>query len=299
MVRLTDLEALVAVASAGSITGAAQRLGRSQPTVSRQIARLEEQLGTRLLARDMQGVAMTPGGELALEFATEVLKRYTALTMELEAADQHLSGTIRIITSTAPATLLQSILGEFSRRQQDVRFNVSFGDSAAVATAVVAGNADIGLSGFVEHDPRLERIEVGSDEIVLAVPSTHRFAARRRVSLAELAGERFVLRERGSGTQRLFFDAAAEAGHHLEDADATVMVANAHAVLEAVAAGLGVGIVSELSRAHHTADVVGVRLRELSLVRPLWLVRRAGASDDAQAALVAHLVRVFPRHAAL
>ena len=273
---LADLEVLAAVVATGSLSAAAERLGRSQPTVSRRVARLEEELDACLLTRSGRGTTATTEGELVVEFANEVIGRYSELLANLRENGRRVSGSLRIIASTAPATFLPGLLAGFAQRQPCVRFDVALADSAAVMLAVADGRADVGFSGRRDDDERLEYEPVTSDEIVLVVPGGHRFAARRRVSVDELRGERFVLREHGSGTQQVFLDTLATAGYDLGEGTSSVTVGSAEAVVAAVAAGLGIGVVSESAIAHRVGDVVSVRFSEVTLARPLWLVRRAG-----------------------
>jgi DNA-binding transcriptional LysR family regulator len=277
LTKLADLEALAVAVEAGSLTAAARQLGWSQPTISRRIARLEQAFDARLLERGAGGTQPTPAGERVVAFATEVVARHAELIASLRADERRFSGSIRIMASTAPATLLPAILAAFSRRQPGVDFDVSLADSAAVASAVLEDRAEVGLSGCLVEDARLDHAPFCVDEIVLVVPGTHRFARRRQISVTELGDEQFVLREAGSGTQEVFYGALAAAGHDLAPLASSITVGSAEAVVAAVSAGLGVGVVSERALAHRSGEVAAVRLAEVSLTRPLWLVRRVGA----------------------
>lgn len=285
VVSLADLRVLLTVVEAGSLTAAGRHLGCSQSTVSRRLARLEEEYGTELVVRSGPNASVTRAGRDVLETATAMLDQHEALHRRLREHGPPLAGSIEVVTSTAPATFLPRLIAGFVERHPEVRFDVSIADSAAVHAAIAEGRAALGLSGTAdEEDGRLEFVPFASDELLVVVPAEHRFARSRRVPLAELADEVFVLREAGSGTQWILREALLRAGLDPGDLRGSLVVGSAAAVVDAVRANLGIAVVSESAVPRHADDVLGVRLTP-ALTRNLWLVlatdRRAAPPRDA------------------
>jgi DNA-binding transcriptional LysR family regulator len=147
-------------------------------------------------------------------------------------------------------------------------------DSAGVFAALRDGSADIGFAGAEPDGDDLDAEVVAADEIVLAVPRGHPLDGSRP-TVAQLAATPLVEREEGSGTRRSFTDALAERGTPLiTDQEWTIRDSN-EGVLEAVAAGEGVGVVSAWALERHARDDVhAVRLDGDPVARCLYLVLR-------------------------
>jgi DNA-binding transcriptional LysR family regulator len=272
--RSEDLMALQAVAETGSITLAAERLGRSQPGLSRQLQRLAADVGAVLLRRRPHGVSLTPAGERLRAYAEERLAAEEALRAELHTADGELRGAVRIIASTIPSDyLLPSMIAGFTARHPTVRLEVTVGNSAQVQQVLLERRADVGFAGLHEPDARLTHVPVADDEIVLAVPAAHALARHATVPVAALEDQQLVWREDGSGTQRTFMRALARAGLALPPSSATASLGSTRAVIAAVEAGLGIGVVSQRAVPSGPGrGVVAVRLEGLPLRRRLWLL---------------------------
>lgn len=294
--RTEDLAALDAVAATGSVTAAAQQLGCSQPTVSRQLQRLEADLGTSLLARHAQGMRLTPAGDRVLAFARERLAAEETLRDELREGRGELRGTVRIVASTTPSDyLVPGLVARFAEQHPAVRTEVTVGDSAQVPGAVLDRTADVGFAGRANPDQALTHLPVAPDEIVLAVPASHPLAGSSSVPLRALEGERLIWREEGSGTQRTFMEALAQAGTTLPAGSSTASLGSTQAVMAAVEAGLGIGIVSRRAiSGHDDRGVVAVRVDGVPVQRHLWMVyethRRRPAHHAAFLTFVSGLV---------
>lgn len=293
--RTEDLAALETVADAGSVTAAAQRLGRSQPAVTRQLQRLETDLGAALLERRGHGVRLTGQGERVVAFARERLAAEEALRAELVGDSPSLRGLVRIIASTTPGDyLVPELVARFSEHHPAVRTEVEVADSAAVPGAVLDRRADVGFAGRANPDDRLVHVPVATDEIVLAVPGRHPLAVHGHVPVTALAGERLIWREEGSGTQRTFMEALASAGWELPAGSATASLGSTQAVVSAVQAGLGIGVVSERALAGQRAEeVAAVRLEGVPVRRHLWMVHeRRAQRPGPQAAFISFVAGV-------
>lgn len=147
-------------------------------------------------------------------------------------------------------------------------------DSSEVIDRLMADEVDVGVIGTVVQRPGLRLERLAGDEIVLAVPPGHAFAQREVVTVAELAGQRVVQREAGSGTRRSVESSLAAAGYTETSWNEVLVLGSSQAVLQAVQQGLGLGFVSERAAADAVAAgrVAQVGIAGVDLRRALYLV---------------------------
>ncbi|MDQ4129850.1 MAG: LysR family transcriptional regulator [Actinomycetota bacterium] len=271
---IEQLRAFCAAVECGSFSAAARRLGRTQPGVSRQVQRLEAELGTKVLARTGGGVRLTVAGERLLAFARRTLLEYEALRDAAPHPRIDLRGDIRVVASSTPGEfVVPDLVVRFRARHPKVTIREWVTDSSAVPAQVLSGESNVGFSGLAVDHPRLRCEAIAQDEIVLAVPATHPLASRSAVRLDALAGERLILRQEGSGTLHTFLQALAGRGLSLPAHHEALRLASSRAVLSAVEAGLGIGLLSARAlHPHLTSRAQAVRLVGLPVVRSLYLL---------------------------
>ena len=155
-------------------------------------------------------------------------------------------------------------------------------NTRAIARRLLERHLDVALvEGPVVH-ARLEAIACRDDELVLIAHPHHQLVRRRRVEAAQLRGERFIVREAGSGTREVSERALAELGVTVS---AALQLGSTEAVQQAVASGLGIAIVSRAAAADLLVlgRVAVVRLRGVALRRTLSELRLKGRSASAAA----------------
>ena len=270
----TQLRALVAVARHGSFSAAAAALKLTQPGVSRQVQKVERELGVPLFIRRRGGVTLTAAGERVCAYAVETLERHAQLLRALDAEPLPPAGELRIAASTTPGEfVVPGLVAAFRGQFPSVQPRVAISDTAAVVADLEHGHADVGFVGARMSKRGLRYQVVAEDEVVLAVPVSHRFAGRDRVALAELVDEPFVEREGGSGTLLSLRRILTAHGRRLPRYQVVMELSSTQAVLSAVEGGHGLGWVSSLALAGRNRERVGaVRLEELTLRRPLYMV---------------------------
>ncbi len=268
-----------AVAESGSFSGGAEVLGISQPAVSQQVGELETSLGVRLFDRLGRGIRLTRAGEVLAGHA----RRIGAIEEEAERAIAELRGLRRGRLAIGASTtigvyLLPDVLGEFRRRHPRIELELEIGNTQNVQEKLAEGLVDVGLTeGFVEAR-EFDSVVFREDDLVAIAPPGHRLL-QGPVAAKRLCAEPFVMRERGSGTRAVIERALADAGLSVE---VVMSLGSTEAVKRAVASGIGVAIVSGLTVANEIrSGTLGlVRVSDLSIRRPLHLLRPRGRSDS-------------------
>lgn len=240
MMNYACLRAFHAVVEHGGVTRAARALGLTQPTLSGQISQLQAQYGARLVERVGRGVAPTELGR-ALHALT---RRFFAIEREIEAmlAQVHDPARGRLRLGADAPVHVVPILAAFARRHPAVRLAVAFGNRRSILDALIDRRCDIAVIADPPRDRRLFAQALRVDRLVALVPRAHDWAARATIDFARLASQPLVLREPGSRTRAVLESALAAAGARPEEG---LEMGSREGVIEAVAAGLGVGVVFE------------------------------------------------------
>lgn len=239
------LETFALVADLGSFSGAARRLGLTQPAVSFQVKALEKELGASLIDRSHGRVVLTPAGRTAYTHAKKILADREELLADIPRTTGKVAGRLRIGASTIPGEyLLPSHLADFKRHFPQVTVSLEIGDSARVVEMVEGERVELGFVGM-RPEGAFTVCRFAEDRLVVAVPKHHPLSAKKKVALQDLAGERWVFRGESSGTRSCSEIAFAEAGLETEELDVVAEMGSTQAVLNAVAAGMGVALVSD------------------------------------------------------
>jgi aminoethylphosphonate catabolism LysR family transcriptional regulator len=235
-----ELRAFHSVALHSSFTRAANALHVTQPTLSGQVKALEEAHGVKLLDRRGREVAPTELGRVLLDITRRLFALESEATQLLAAARGLIRGNLRV-AADAPYHVIP-LLAAFNRRHPGIRLALSFGNSERVLKDLFERRTDVAVLPNVAADPRLEALPLRRDRLVVFVERGHPWWRRRSIRLGELAEQRLILREPGSTTRAIIEEAMTRAGI----APAEVFeIGSREAVREAVAAGLGVGVVFE------------------------------------------------------
>lgn len=210
-VDIEQLEAFAAVAAEGRFTEAAKRLGVSQPTLSRHLQSLEQELGVRLLTRTPRGAALTDPGQRFLRRAREALDALRAGTSELHELAQTPRGPVAIgALPTVGAYLLPALIEVFLRENPQVQMRLVEGPAGELEERVAAGDLDFAVLTLPIARLDLVTQKLWSEPFMLAVPTGHRLArARRPVSLSTVVDEKLVIVSGSSANAPLW--AASEA----------------------------------------------------------------------------------------
>ncbi|KAA1421224.1 LysR family transcriptional regulator [Nocardioides humilatus] len=288
--ELRALELLAVVSRTGSLSAAAAELGITQQAASSRVRTMESLVGAPLLDRTRRGSALTPTGELVVQWSAGVLEAAEQLDAGIAALSADRRGHLTIAASlTIAEHLLPAWLVALRSRQQQLgqsptEVTMTATNSERVAELVTAGEVDLGFVEGPDAPEGLRHRLVGTDTLVVVVGPGHPWTqrARRRVTAATLAATPLVVREPGSGT-RTVLDRALQ---DLPTAPPALELSSTAAVRSAVTAGAGPAAVG----AHAIRDdlatgrLVRIDVAGLDLTRRLHAVWRGGAHPPEGAA---------------
>jgi DNA-binding transcriptional LysR family regulator len=239
---LLQLEYFCALARTQHVTRAAAELGVAQPSLSRSIARLEQDLGVPLFDRQGRLLRLNRFGVAFLGAVTRALSQLEEGRREVTDIAGLQQGQIAIAATTL--RWIPEVLQSFRRQHPRVRFRLIQSETEAMRRQLEAGEIDLGLTSQPMLGPNIRWQAVVTEEILLAVPAKHRLARRRRVDLSEVRDEPFVSLKRGYDTRDLTDGFCLQAGFTPRS---VCEVDEPAAIRALVRAGLGIAFLPEAS----------------------------------------------------
>lgn len=237
--RLTQLRSFYAVARMGSFTRAAEFLHVSQPTVTTQVGLLESRYDVELFHRQGRSVRLTELGDQLMQLAQQVFSLEADAAHLLGDAGELRSGHLRV-AAVGPYHVSRMLV-DFNQRYKGIKVSVSTGNSQDVLDRLLDYRADVGVLAQLVSDARFLSVPFSSHPVVIFTSSSHRFAKRRSIRMADLKGEKFILREQGSTTRKALELALEKAGVATE---VLMEVSSREVIRETVAQGIGIAAVS-------------------------------------------------------
>jgi DNA-binding transcriptional LysR family regulator len=289
---LRQLEALLAVAEAGSFTAAADQLHTVQSNVSEHVRQLESELAVQLLVRGRRATVPT-------EFGVRVIERARAIRSEIEAMHKDLSmlqgletghATLGVV-GTVSRLLVPMVVAEMRKQAPGLSLRLTEGASERLAGEVAERQLASAVVTEPVSNPRLHVEHLHDEDLVALVPSRLRDALSEPVPLAVLARETLILPPDGNPLRDEVESAARAERVELR---VPVEVEGIRLIADLVAAGVGVSIVPETAVAHDHVGVGQVRIARMP-PRRLALVTARGVqlslADQAVHEAVRRIVR--------
>jgi DNA-binding transcriptional LysR family regulator len=246
MYDLRQLQALLAVSRAGSYTRAAEVLGYTQPAVSYQIKRLQEEVGVRLVAQTGRGARMTPAGAALVKHAETVFAAMRAAAEEMTALTAHGRAVVKIEAfQSSCATLIPQAAALLGRENPNLRLVLHQAEPAKARATVREGEADLGIVAKWDNEPvpegeePMSRVTLLTDRRCMVMRQDHPLASRDQIDFADLAEESWVM----ESFRDRFVTACRDTGFDPKIA----ATADDHMTIQAlVTAGLGITLMNEL-----------------------------------------------------
>ncbi|MER6692832.1 LysR family transcriptional regulator [Streptomyces minutiscleroticus] len=244
---LQVLRSFQAVAEGTTVTDAAAEAGITQPALSRALNRLDEEVGAALFQRVGRGLRLTPAGQVFKEYADSILDSYDrGLRAVAEVVDPDAGVVSLAFLHTLGTWLVPRLVTGFRESSPQVRFELHQAGEIGLAQHLLDSTADLIITSKDPGHPLITWRRILVEPLWLAVPTRHRMAQRRRVRLAEVAEEPFIVLKPGYGLRNVTETLCHQAGF-------SPLVGFEGEEVETlrglVAAGLGVSLIPASSRA--------------------------------------------------
>jgi DNA-binding transcriptional LysR family regulator len=294
--NIHHLESFVRIIELGSFTKAAEELGLTQPTVSKQIVDLEQFFQVRLIDRTKRSLSLTRAGEILFKHAKDILSLKRE-TIDAMASFRGLkSGSLRLGASSIPGVyILPPILKAFKGRFGGVDLTLVLSDSQNIADRVENGDVDIGFVGSREETKRIAYKQFLEDSIIFIAPLDFPGV----IDIHDIAKYPLLVREPGSGTRKCFETALLK--RHLKPEDLHVVgeLGDTEAIKAAVREGMGISYISnravreELSRG--LLKVLSVKGFP-GVKRSFYVITKKGRSTSPQTEALLKIINEWRRH---
>lgn len=297
--HLKSLKIFCDIIRLGSFSKAAELNGVSQPSASQLVHQLEERLGVQLIDRSKRPFVVTAEGALYHEGCRELVQRYADLEQAVREAHAATAGRLRVAAIYSSGMgQMHRVVEEFRSEQPEVDLHVDYMHPNQVRSAVLSGDADLGVISFPESCKELAVTPWREEPFAVAVAPSHALAAGESTTIDELAGEAFVMPQAGLRVRD-------EIDRWLASRRVAVEVAaefdNLESVKRAIEVGEGIGLLPKpifatesLAGSLAAVDVRTSDGRPDSFVRPLGVLHRR---DEEPTEAVEHFLRLLRRHA--
>lgn len=277
--ELRHLRYFIAVAEEGQVTRAAQRLGIKQPPLTQQIQMLERELGVELFTRTPRKIELNAAGRMFLTEARNIVLSAEEAVERVRQLDKGIDSVLRIgLTSSSLLNIRsQALFDRFRRDHPHVSLKIEEGAAVDLLGAVREDKLDVAfIRAGVGRHAELATQWLDEEDLVVAVPTFHGYAASDSVALTDLQRTNLILyrQDRCRGIGDMLLERCSGSGLRLRVADETRRLMSA---IHMVAAGIGLTVVPDSVRAFHPANVVYKPLRaDSAITAPLNLVYRPG-----------------------
>lgn len=256
-VTFRQLRLFQALADTGSVSAAARAMHVTQPTASMQLREVTRAVGVPLYEVVARRVYLTEAGRELAQTARAIAQAWETFAQGIDGARGLTRGRLRVAVVSTAKYFIPRLLGDFCRHHPGVDVSLEVLNRDGVVQRLRENLDDIYVMSMPPADMDLADQVFMANPLVVIAPARHALARRKAVPLAELAQQRFILREKGSGTRMA-------ADQHFRRQrfrpDVRLELGSNEAIKEAVAGGLGVGVVSRhalhgLQREHGVAVV--------------------------------------------
>lgn len=244
--ELHQLRYVLAVAKTGNFSRAAEQCHVSQPSLSQQIQKLEDELGERLFSRLKRVAVPTAAGEALVARAARILGEIDAAHRDVADTSNLQRGRVSVgVIPTIAPYLLPRVLTALARDCPGLEVEIHENNTAELLVAAAACELDLAILSLPIHDERFVKEALFDEELLLALPPGHRLEKKATVKLADLEEEQFILMKEGHclGDQALRL-----CDRHGLHPQVVLRSAQLETVQALVMAGVGISLIPAMAR---------------------------------------------------
>jgi len=272
---LRQLKVFESVARHLNYTRAAEELFLTQPAVSMQVKLLEGQLGVALFEQLGKRIHLTEAGREVQTYARTVTQQLDELEAVLNRIKGLSGGKLRISVATTANYFIPTLLGTFSRRYPDITVSLDVTNRETLLRQLSENTVDLVVMGQPPAEADVEAQAFMDNPLVVVAPPDHPLAREKKIPLARLQEETFLVREPGSGTRIAMERFFSERGMKLKTG---MEVGSNEAIKQSVQAGLGLGLLSRdtVEQELSLKRLVILDVAEFPIMRHWYVVHRKG-----------------------
>ena len=245
LMRHSQLKAFHHVALLGGFSRAAEALFLTQPAISEQVKKLEQDHDTLLFHRERKRVRLTEEGEQLFLLTKQYFEIEQQIEEYMSSTSAAVDGALRIVADSAHH--ITFFLGNFRKRYPNITVTLHTGNTEDILEELRAYNAEIGIVGSLSPGGDMDALNLGSTKITAFAARGSSLAKKSRLSLKDLSALPLIFREQGSKTRQKLEEEAKKQGLALKPA---IVAEGREAVREVVASGAGIGFVSQAEYGH-------------------------------------------------
>jgi DNA-binding transcriptional LysR family regulator len=239
-ITFRQLETFSTVARLQSFTRAAEALHLTQPAVSIQIRQIADTIGLPLFEQNGREIALTAAGEEMLATVRELDDIWNRFESAIDDLKGFKRGKLRVGLVTTAKHFLPRMLGDFYRRYPDIDIELEIANRQRIVERLLGNQDDLYVMSYPPDNLDIVSHPFLDNEYVVLAPAAH-WAVGKAVTMQELAGEPFLLREEGSGSRHVIDEHMRETGIPLK---VRLSLASNEAIRELVASGMGLTVLS-------------------------------------------------------
>lgn len=288
---LEQLRHFHTVAETGSFTRASRELLLTQPAVSNQIRKLEEDLGQKLFERQGRGVQLTRAGEILYAHTRKIFQQLREAEGILEDLKSLETGNLSLGTvDVISIYVLPKIFRDFHEKYPRVEISIEVDNSTNISRGVLEGEFDLGFVTLPVEDKSLVSIPIYQDRMLVIAPTGHPLADKKIVSLADLEQTTLIIYKKGSVTRKIIEGIFEKEGRTLMP---DMEIDRPEAMKRLVEAGLGVSILPEMSVVRELKEgaLISLQTGKIHFERELGLIYRKGQFFSPSAAAFLEILK--------
>ncbi len=272
--NLNLFKTYVRVVESQNLSKTADDFGISQPAVTKQIQSLEDLYGVLLLERSGRKLKPTEAGEILYTYAKDIIKAVEKTERAMEELSDSRRGSLCLGASTIPGQyILPQLIKLYKDKFPTTSVSMDIADTEKIFSRVGEREIDIGIVGGWINNRKVDGFPWLEDELVVVVPANHRLAVYQAVKLKNLLNERWIFREKGSGTRKAIEGLMSAHDIRKEELNIYMEAGSTEAVLAMVESGVGISIVSRWAiKRIEMRNIKAIPLDEIDAKRYLYVI---------------------------
>jgi len=272
--NLSFFKTYVRVVETQNLSKTADDFGISQPAVTKQIQSLEDIFGVLLLERSGRKLKPTEAGVILYNNAREIIKAVDKTQSAMEEISESRKGSLYLGASTIPGQyILPYLIKIYKDKYASTSISMDIADSEKIFNKVAERELDMGIVGAWINNRKVDGFQWLEDELVVIVPESHKLAKNQEVKLNSLLNERWISREKGSGTRKAVESLLTAHGIRREELNIYMEAGSTETVLAMVESGMGIAIVSRWAiKRIEQRKINAIKLDEVDAKRFLYVI---------------------------